>query len=318
MGTRRPFRFGLLAEGITSREGLLDAARAAEDAGYATLLVRDHASAAPFGPQLAPLAALSTAGSATTRLRLGTHVLNADYWHPVLLAREAATLDLLSQGRLELGLGAGFLRAEYEQIGRRYDPPAVRVARFAESLRVLKGCFGDGPFTFSGAHFQVTQFDALPKPAQRPGPPILVAAGGRRLLSIAAREAEIIAFQMAPAGRETVAASPVERLPGKLQEKLTWVRRAAGQRFEQIELSLPATVLIAEDRHAAAERLARQRGWFGISDEQVLTMPSVFIGSLDVVAEQMHARRERYGVSYYVVPLSSLQVVAPLVARLAG
>src|SRR5262245_17197365 len=166
MTRARPFRFGVFAEHARSPEALLETARRAEDSGYATFLIRDHFIEEPFGHQLAPLTALATVAAATTRLRVGSLVLSNDYRHPVMLAKEIATLDVLSSGRVELGLGAGFSKAEYAQAGLRFDPPGVRVERLEEALRVLKGLFAPGPLTFAGKHYSVTHLDGFPKPVQ--------------------------------------------------------------------------------------------------------------------------------------------------------
>jgi probable F420-dependent oxidoreductase len=181
----RPFRFGVLGEGIRSGEGLLTEARRAETLGFSTLLLRDHFVREPFGDQLAPMVAL-TAAAATRTLRVGTLVLDNDWRHPVLLAKEAATLDLLSGGRFELGIGAGWLREEYRRAGMPFDPPGVRVGRLEESLRVLKGLLAGPAFAFAGAHYSVTGLEGFPRPVQRPRPPILVGAGSKRMLGIAA------------------------------------------------------------------------------------------------------------------------------------
>ncbi len=313
-----PFRFGLLGESVRSATKLVDTARRAEVAGFATFLIRDHFIEEPFGHQLAPLAALATVAAATDRLRVGSLVMCNDYRHPVLLAKEVATLDLLSGGRFELGLGAGFSRPEYEQAGLPYDPPGVRVDRFAEALQVFKGLFGAEPFTFSGRFYTVTDFDAFPKPVQRPHPPILVGAGGRRMLSIAAREANIIGIMTAAVGTGRRLADPSGLLAENIAEKIGWLRQEAGSRFDNIELSIVGSVVITENRREAAERLARERGWDGISAERVFEMPSIFIGSVDQIVDEMQVRRERYGISYYVVADRSMEMVAPIVARLAG
>jgi len=153
-----------------------DGARQWEDLGYSTLFVPDHFVDHP----LAPIPAMAMVAEATERLRIGSLVLGNDYKHPVVLAREAATLDLLSDGRLELGVGAGWMTADYEKAGMPLDPPGVRVDRLAESLTVLKGLFADQPFSFDGKHYQITDLDGSPKPVQRPGPPIIVGGGGER------------------------------------------------------------------------------------------------------------------------------------------
>jgi len=324
----RPFRFGVLGESVRSAAELVNTARRAETAGYVTFLIRDHFIEEPLGHQLAPIAALATVAAATKTLRVGSLVICNDYRHPVVLAKEVATLDVLSGGRFELGLGAGFSRPEYEAAGLPYDPPGVRVGRFAEALQVFKGLFDAGAFTFSGRFYTVTKVDSFPKPVQRPHPPILVGASGRRMLSIAAREANIIGIQTAAPGNplaisnrsagRRVGSDPSGLLAESIGEKIGWIRHEAGSRFDAIELSIVSSVIIAEDRREAAERLMRQREWDGISVDRVLEMPSIFIGSVDQIANEMQVRRERYGISYHVVRDSGLETVAPIVSRLAG
>ena len=229
MPHRHPFRFGVLAEHVQTRDALIDTAHQAEELGYATFLIRDHFLEEPFGHQLAPLAALATVAAVTERLRIGTLVIANDYRPPVLLAKEAATLDLLSGGRFELGLGTGFLRAEYDQAGIPFDPPGVRVDRFAESLRVLKGLFAAAPFTFSGEHYSLTDFDAFPKPVQRPHPPILVGAGGKRMLSLAAREADIIGILTTSTANGVISGGPEPRMAAAVAQQLAMDQRCCGR-----------------------------------------------------------------------------------------
>ena len=316
--TLRPFRFGVFGEDARTPAVLLDTARRAEDAGYSTFLLRDHFIDEPFGHQLAPLASLATVAAATTRLRVGSLVFSNDYRHPAMLAKEIATLDALSNGRLELGLGAGFSKAEYDRAGMPFDPPGERVDRLEESIHVLKGLFGERPFTFAGKHYAVTGLDGYPKPVQRPHPPLLIGAAGKRMLSIAAREADIIGFQTTSTSHGAMTDDGSVRLAPAVFQRVEHVRQIAGERFGRIELSMVATMVFAGQRQSAAERLARKRGWSGLSPEQVLEMPSVFIGSIDHVADEMRARRERYGFSYYVILDRAMNAVAPLVARLAG
>jgi len=318
MAAGRPFRFGVFGENARSRAALLDTARRAEDSGYATFLIRDHFIEEPFGHQLAPLATLATVAAVTRRLRIGSLVLANDYRHPVILAKEVATLDVLSSGRVELGLGAGFSEREYEQAGLRFDPPGLRIDRLEESLHVVKGLFADGPLTFAGKHYSVTALDGFPKPVQRPHPPILIGAAGPRMLALAGREADIVGFQTVVTAGGVMADDPGVRLAPAVAQRVDRVRQAAGDRFDRIELSMVVTVVVAEPRRPAAERLGRDRGWGGVSADQVLEMPSVFIGSPDRIAEDMQARRERFGFSYYVVLDRSIEAVAPIVARLAG
>lgn len=318
MAHRHPFRFGVLGEHIRTRAGLIDTARTAEETGYATFLIRDHFLEEPFGHQLAPLAALATVAAVTETLRIGTLVIANDYRPPVLLAKEAATLDLLSGGRFELGLGTGFLRAEYEQAGIPFDPPGARVSRFAEALTVLKGLFADAPVTFSGQHYQLAEFDGFPKPPQRPHPPILVGAGGKRMLSLAAREADIIGILTTSTADGVLSTDPAPRMAAAVTQQIDWIKEAAGDRFDALELSAVPTIVVATDRERAAEAFIRSRGWRDVTTDDVLAMPTIFIGSVDEIVEQMRARRERYGFSYYVVSDAHMSAGAPIVARLAG
>lgn len=318
MAATRPFRFGIINERMGTAAGWADRARRTEALGYDTFLLRDHFVTEPFGDQFAPLVALTAAACATTRLRVGTLVLDNDYRHPAILAKEAATLDLLSGGRLELGLGAGWLRAEYEAAGMPYEPNGVRVDRLAEALTILKGLLADGPVTFAGEHYRVTNLEGFPKPARPTGPPILIGAGKRRMLTLAGRHADIVGFLTTSVASGTMRDDPTERLAESVERKIAWVREGAGERFAQIELSLIPTIVITDDRRAATTRLIREHGWSGITPEQVGAMPAVLIGTIAEIVETLCARRERYGFSYYIFPDAQLDSCAPLVGALAG
>jgi probable F420-dependent oxidoreductase len=314
----RPFRFGLIGQHVRSAAELIETARRAEAAGFATFLLRDHFIEEPFGHQLAPLTALATVAAVTRKIRIGSLVLCNDYRHPVLLAKEVATLDVLSGGRFELGLGAGFSRPEYEAAGLPFDPPGVRVDRLAEALQIFKGVFGAAPFTFAGRHYTVTKLESFPKPAQRPHPPLLVGAGSRRMLALAAREADIIGLQTASLATGRLTPEPSGLFAEAIAEKIAWVRQQAGARFDDIEVSIVSSFVVDDDRRKAAEQLVRARGWDGLPVERVFEMPSIFIGSVAQIVDEMQKRRERYGISYYVVADRDLAMIAPIVARLAG
>lgn len=320
MTTTRPFRFGVLGESgrVLTREGLTATAHAAEATGYATFLIRDHVVEAPFGHQLAPLAALATVAAVTERLRVGTLVFANDYRHPAILAKEAATLDLLSGGRFELGIGAGWLRDEYEQAGLAFDRAGVRIDRLEEALRVLKGLFAEGPLALAGDHYAVTGLDGFPKPVQRPHPPILIGAGAPRMLALAGREADTVGILTASVASGTVSTDPTERFAENVARKADLVREAARDRPSPPELSLVASVVLADDHRRAAERYAAERGWDGVTADQMLGMPSLLIGSADRIADELAARRERFGFSYVVVSDADADAFAPVVARLAG
>jgi probable F420-dependent oxidoreductase len=315
---QRPFRFGVVGESIRSGGQLLATARRAEDLGYSTLLLRDHFVGEPFGHQLAPMVALMAAASATRTLRIGTQVLDNDYRHPVLLAKEAATLDLLSGGRLELGIGAGWLREEYDRAGMPFEAAGVRVSRLEESLEVLKGLFAGSAFSFCGANYQVTGLESFPRPAQRPHPPVLVGAGGRRMLGIAGRQADIVGILPKALPNGTISEELAERSPETIARKVEWVRQAAGERFDQVELSMMVSVIVAADHRGVAERIAAKRGWGNAGAARVLEMPGVLVGSVDHIAEQARARRARYGFSYLVISDQDMDAFSPVVERLAG
>jgi probable F420-dependent oxidoreductase len=316
--SRRPFRFGVIHEDAQHPPAWANHLRRIEDLGVSTFLVRDHLVPDFFGDQPAPLVALASAAALTTRLRLGTMVLAVDYRQPVMLAKEAATLDVLCGGRLELGLGAGWLRREYEAAGLPFDPAGTRIDRLEETIRILDGLFGDGSFSFAGKHFTVTALDGYPKPVQRPRPPFLIGGGRRRVLTLAGREADIVGILTTSVATGTVVDDASERLAGAVAQKLAWVREGAGARFPDVELSLIPTLLLEENRERAAADLIRSRGWNGVTPSDVLAMPSVFIGSTSEIADQMEERRAHYGFSYYIVSDRQLDQVASLVARLTG
>lgn len=314
----RPFRFGVLCEQMNTRQAWIDKARQIEDAGYATLLIRDHFIAEPFGDQFAPIAALMAAADATTTLRVGNLVIDNDYRHPVILAKEATTLDVLSNGRFELGLGAGWAKQEYEQAGMPFDAPGVRVSRLEEALQVLKGLWASEPLTFSGKYYTIDRLNSFPKPIQQPHPPILIGASGKRMLSLAAREANIIGFLTEDYSTGTEIDDPLRRVGSAVAQKIDWICQEAGARFDELELSMVLTVVRSDDQQRATEQLIAEREWHGISTEQVHDMPSIVIGTVEQMVEQLFQRRERYGFSYYIVADRHLQTFAPVVAQLAG
>jgi probable F420-dependent oxidoreductase len=312
----RPLRFGVVAESARTPDELLRTARLAEDAGCSTLLLRDHFVEGPFDHQLAPLTALSFVAAATSRLRVGTLVISNDYRHPVVLAKELATLDQLSGGRVEPGLGAGFLRREYEEAGLPFDPPGVRVSRLEESLRVLKRLLAGEPVNHQGVHYRIDGLVSYPPSAQRPHPPLLVAAARPRLLAVAAREADIVSFQPVSTGGGVVADPPGGRSPETLARQVELVREAAGDRVEHLELCTTATVVVTDRPRQAAEEQARRRGWDGLSAGEVLTMPTMFLGPPHHLADLFAERRERFGITYFVLFDGALPGVAPHLADL--
>ena len=311
MATDRRFRFGAQLSYACSAEEWAAKARRVESMGYATLCVPDH-----FDDQLAPMPALVAAAAATTTLRVGTLVLDNDYRHPLLLAKEAATVDLLSGGRFELGMGAGWLASDYEQSGIVCDPPAVRIERLEEGLSVVKGLLGGGKFSFSGRHYTVTGHPGTPRPVQRPRPPILVGGGGRRILTLAGREADIVSVNFDLRSGSIGPHLGITATAGATAEKVGWVREAAGDRFGDVELSYTAYLtMVTDDRHAVAAGLG---SGFGLSADQVLAMPNFAIGTVPQLTDELRRRRDELGLSYVIVGGECHEAMAPVVARLAG
>lgn len=307
----RPFRFSVQASGASSRRAWHDTARRAEALGYSTLFLPDH-----LDDQLGPLVALATAAAVTDTLRVGTLVLDNDYRHPVVLAKEAATLDLMAEGRLELGLGAGWMKSDYDVSGIAYDPPGVRIDRLVEGLAVMKALWAQGTCDFAGRHYNVAGAMGRPRPVTRPHPVILIGGGGRRLLSVAAREADIVGFNASlTAGRvgpETAASA----LPERFRERVGWVREAAGKRFGELELHCHTFLCrVTDDRRGLAETMAPL---FGLSPDKALEVPLLLVGSVDQICDDLLARRDAYGFSYWTIQGDAMESFAPVVERLSG
>jgi probable F420-dependent oxidoreductase len=307
----RPFRFGVTIERTSVQDRIAEKARRAEELGYSCMVMTDHLDA-----RNGPLVTITAAALATTTLRVGTLVLCNDYRHPVVLAKELATLDRISGGRLEVGIGAGWMTTDYEQAGIPKDRPGVRIERLAEAVSVLDGCFGDGPFDFAGEHYTIRGLDAGPKPAQRPRPPLLMAGGGPRMLTLAAERADIVAINVnlrSGVMDESVAAdATAEATDGKA----ALVRDVAGDRFDDIELSIGVFIAtITDDRHSFAAALAPG---FGLTVEQALGAPHALFGTVDECIATLEERRERWGISYVTIPAEAVVEFAPVVEQLAG
>jgi probable F420-dependent oxidoreductase len=310
----KPFRFGVSVWHVASRAELAEKARKIEALGYDTLSFPDH-----LNERIAPLPALVAAADATTRLRVGTNVLNNDLRHPVLVAREAAAIDLLTDGRLQLGLGAGSIKSEYDQAGLRFETGRVRVERLAEAVAVIKALLKGDEVTFSDAHYQVAGHTIAPLPVQKPHPPILIGGNGPRLLALAAREADVVGFS-GITFRDGGASPPDVSAwrAAAVDERVRLVREAAGEeRYARIELNaLVQRVIVTEDRHAAAEELARR--WPQLTPSELLQSPYVLVGTVEQMVEDLQARRRRWGIFYYAIHEPYLDDFAPVVARLAG
>ncbi|CAN5616834.1 LLM class F420-dependent oxidoreductase [soil metagenome] len=312
MAHPRKFRFGVQLATTASAEEWIGLAQRAEALGYSSVLMPDH-----FGDQLAPVPALMAAADATTELRVGALVFDNDYKHPVVLAKEAATIDVLSGGRLELGLGAGWMASDYEQSGIVYDPPRVRVDRMEEAIAVLKGLFADGRCNFRGEHYQISDLDGLPKPTQRPHPPLLIGAGAPRMLSIAAQHADIVGINPSIHSGEVDADAARDGTAGRTDEKVAQVRSAAGERYADLELNmLIFAAMLSDDRAALREQMAPL---FGLEPDGLGDYPHAWFGTAEQIADDLRARRDRWDVSYLVVQgPDAMEAMAPVVAILAG
>jgi probable F420-dependent oxidoreductase len=294
--TNHPFRFGVLAAYAPSHAAWVSQAALAEELGYSTLLIPDRTSMGI----LAPIPALAVAASATRTLRVGSYVFCNSYRHPVLLAREAATLDLLSDGRFELGLGAGVSATESEQMGIPFAGAGTRVQMVEESIQLIKQLFTAETVNFSGKHYTVTNLKGNVAPVQKPHPPILVAGTGEKMLKMAAREADCIAVGFRMAGPTTTLADAT------LEQKIAWIKSAAGDRFPQVVLA--QTIYDFEITDSPTPLAAQQGGW---------NLPKRPL-STEQAVESLTELRDRYGFSYLQVQASQMGNFAPIVSRLAG
>jgi probable F420-dependent oxidoreductase len=316
-GTVKPFRFLVGARGLQDTRALVENARAAEAVGYSDMTVHDH-----LGPQLAPIALLTAVAMATERLRLCPLVFNNDLRHPAVLAQELATLDQVSNGRLVVGIGAGWNEPEYQAIGLAFDPPAVRISRMLEAVAILRGLFGDGPMSFDGRFYTIAELDGQPKPVQRPHPPFLIGGTRERLLRIAAREAEIVGMDL-----RQDRASLGDAFPDRMDQRVGWIRDEAGSRFDELELSvlrLLGGVTITNEPLKAAAEVARgleARTGLSIDPHDVLESPYSLIGTVPGLVAKLRDVRERWGINSILVGWfdePALRDVAPVVEQLAA
>lgn len=307
----RPFRFTVQASHLASPEDLVPLALRAEDVGASVLTVADH-----LDDELSPFPALMAAASATTSLRVGTLVLSNDYRHPAFVAKEAATVDRLTGGRLELGLGAGWMTSDYESAGLDMDPPSVRVERLEEALVLVRSLWTGVPVDHDGRWYRAHGLVCRPTPSQRPSPPIVVGGGGRRLLEVAGRHADVVNLNPAlPAGVIDHRAGPSATAEATVR-KLGWVRAAAGDRFDNIRLGARIHLaIVTDDRDGLFAALA---GGFGLTPEQARETPHALCGTVEQISDDLRRRRDRFGISDVGISASALDDLAPVIERLAG
>lgn len=299
MVPQHPFRFGVVAAQAPSAQAWIATARRAEELGFSTFLIPDT-----LGPTLAPIPALTAVAVATRTIRVGSYVFANDVRNPVLLARECAALDFLSGGRFELGVGAGRpgIEADYRKLGISLDSGGVRVERLAEAVTIMKRLLAGEKVNAAGRSYTVSQADVYPAPVQQPHLPILIAATGKRLLSLAAREADIVALGVQPNQGEDVFA-----------EKIGILRQAAGDRFERLELNANLAA-VGESVHPW---MMRQYN-LDLAQLREIGSPSILLGTPDEMCEQLLRRRERLGISYVTCAAEMMDAMAPIVGQLAG
>jgi probable F420-dependent oxidoreductase len=305
---RRAFRFGVALEGAEGRrERVIEAARRAEAAGADVLLATDHLG------NWAALSRLQVAAEATS-LRIGTLVLNNDLRHPPVLAQDLATLDAMTDGRLEIGLGAGWNRPEYEAAGLRFDPPADRLQRMEASVRMIRQALSEGRIDHDAdAAYPAIHQEGLPTSVQRPHPPFLIGGGGPKLLGFAAREDEIIGID--PRSLPGGGGDPLDITGAAVDRKIGWIRDAAGDRWAELEINIAVWEVDPEFRTRTGPPPPRARG---ISEEELPLSPHYLVGDTEEIVETLLARRERWGISYVTLNTRDLEVLEPVMARLAG
>ncbi|MGI9604396.1 MAG: TIGR03621 family F420-dependent LLM class oxidoreductase [Acidimicrobiales bacterium] len=306
-----PIRFSVQASVVNDPVAFRELASKAEDLGYSTISMADHVA----DGQLAPMIALMAAADATTTLRVMSLVLGNDYRHPGLVAREAASVDLLSGGRLELGLGAGWMQADYDQLGVAYERPGTRIERLEEAVGIVDRLLRGETVHHVGEHYRIDGLTGFPLPHQQPRPPLLVAGGGRRILSVAARTADIIGLNPGlGAGVIDHRAGP-SATPDATDQKLAWIRAAAGDRFDDLVFQTRIHMAaISDDREQMAEVLAPG---LGVSPADALASPHALVGSVAQCVENVLEWRERWGISYIGLSADAIDDFAPVVAALS-
>ena len=310
----QPFRFGLQLHSPIDQMSWLDSARYAEDQGYSSILIPDH-----FHHQYGPMTALAGAAAVTTELKVGALVFGNDYRHPVILAKEMATLDQISEGRCEFGLGAGWMRTDYEQTGMAYDRPGLRIERLIESLAVIRGCWGADPFDFAGEHYTISGYDGHPKPWTETGPPVIIGGGGPRMIGVAAEHADIVGITANLGAGEVGVEAIADSMPAAYDRKIARLRECAGSRIDDLEISsLTMNTTITDDREGALDFFSQM---FATSVEEVAQTPALLVGSVPEIVETLQERRERWGFNYVVVQQDGgqgMEHFPGVVAALAG
>jgi probable F420-dependent oxidoreductase len=306
-----PFRFALQVSNAASADAWKALARQTEDLGYSTLYIPDH-----MDDQWAPLIALTVAAEATTTMWVGTLVLDNDFRHPVVLAKEAATMDVVTGGRFELGMGAGWLRTDYESSGIPMEPAAVRIAKLAEGLEIMRAMWRDGEATFDGEHYQVRGAKGTPVPTTPGGPPLVIGGGSKRILTLAGQCADIVSIVPSLAAGAVGPEMAAEGVVEKYADRVAWAKEAAGDRAGQLEFQCWTVAVQVVPN--AAEVFDGLASMFGLTPDQMRAAPLALIGTVEEIIETLEARREALGFSYIVVHEAEMEALGPVIAHLAG
>ena len=320
----RPFRFAVQSYSATSAQDWREQAQRAEALGYETFHTADH-HIGP-GPALDPtnhgvqdfaaVPAIAAAAAATTTINVGCRVFCADYRNPVVFAKELATLDVLSDGRLEIGLGCGWLENEYDAIGIPFDRAGVRIDRMVETLGVIRAHFNDGVLDITGEHVHAVGFEGVPKPTRVGGPPIMVGGGSKRILGVAGREADIVSLNFDNSSGALGASSVRSGAAEQTEEKLGWIRDGAGARFGDLELEIAAYfAVVTDDPETARATLAAR---FDTDPALLVDHPHALIGSVEQICDLLVERRERFGISYVTLSNRTFEAFSPVVECLSG
>jgi probable F420-dependent oxidoreductase len=309
VNSARPIQFGVEMDGPFEGLTWVDSARELENMGYSTLFAADH-----FHEGYGPITALATAAVATTNLKLSAMVMAVDFRHPTVLARELASIDELSAGRLAVGLGAGYQIEDFELTGIPMDRPGARVDKLFEYVAVLKGLFAPGAFSFKGKYYDIQSLNGTPKPFKGRCPPFFLAGGGKRLLTFAALNADIIGVNPTLPSSEKKAESAADAAPANIDEKIGWIKDASGERFSQITIhAYLRFAKVTDDASGEAELLT---DLFRVDAESVLSSPIILMGTVEEIVERLHERRERWGYSYFTVQQDVARDFASVIERL--
>lgn len=305
----RRFRFGVQVSNASDGQAWTALARRIESQGFSTLMMPDH-----FGDQFAPISAMTAAAMVTTELNVGALVFDNDYRHPVILAKEAATMQVVTGGRTEFGIGAGWMRTDYDAAGMTYDRPGVRIDRMLEGLSIFKSFFERDSVVQKGEHYEIDGISGSPAPLK--APPIIIGAGGKRMIAIAAREADIVGVNPILTAGEVGPEAINDMQDSAIDRKVRWLKESAGERFDDLELNLLVFgVSITDNPMGEASKLAEL---FGVKPEMLLASPHMWIGSVDQIVEDLYAYRERWGFSYFCVQGDAMDATASIIAAAAG